>query len=64
MEGDDVIAKARAVKMDVNLGGCDALMSEHLLDGAEIGAPFEQMGGEGVAEGMGRNIFSYPCGRG
>ena len=34
-------------------------MAEHLLDGAEVGAAFEQVGGEGVAEGVGRYFGRY-----
>lgn len=32
-------------------------MAKHLLDGAQIGAPLEQMGGETVAQGVWRNVF-------
>lgn len=33
----------------VDLGGSQLDMAQQLLDGGQIGAPFEQVGGEGVA---------------
>lgn len=36
-------------------------MAEHLLDGAQVGATFEQMGGERVAQGVRRYVFAYAC---
>lgn len=38
--------------MGVDLGGEDALVAEHLLDGAEVGSVLDEVGGEGVAESM------------
>ena len=54
MMGEDLLAQPRAVEVQVYLGGRDAFMAEHLLDGAQVGSPFEQMGGERVAQGVGR----------
>jgi hypothetical protein len=44
----------RAVLEDVgvDLGGSDAAVAEELLDGSDVGAVFEQVGGERVAQGM------------
>jgi hypothetical protein len=39
--------------MGVDHGGFDIFVSEEFLDGADIVASFEQMGSEGVAEGVG-----------
>src|SRR6185295_8149704 len=36
--------------MAVHLGGREGRVAEQLLDGAEVGAAFEQMCGEGVAK--------------
>ncbi len=36
--------------MYVNLGGGYAFVAEHLLDSAQIGAPFKQMGGKGMSQ--------------
>lgn len=55
MVGEDVGAQGRGVEMEIDLGGGDGFMAEHLLDGTQIGSPLEQMGGKGVAQSMGRN---------
>jgi len=34
--------------MSVDLGGARALVAEELLDDAEVGAAFQEMGGEAV----------------
>ena len=48
----DFLAQMAAVQMHVDFGGADVFVAEHGLDGAEVGTPFEQMGGEGVTEGV------------
>ena len=48
MVGEDVGAEGGGVEVDIDLGGGYRFMTEHLLDGAEIGSAFEQMGGERV----------------
>ena len=50
--GKDFVAQARAVDVDVDLGGGDALVPQHLLDGAQVGTTLEQMGGKTVAQGV------------
>ena len=35
-------------------------MAQHLLDGAQIRPVLQQMGGKGVAEGMGRDVLFDP----
>ena len=37
-------------ELGVALGGGEALVAEQFLDGAEVGAFFQQMGAEGVAQ--------------
>ena len=39
-------------ELGVALGGGEALVAEHLLDGAQVGAFFEHVGAEGVAQGV------------
>ena len=39
----------------VNLGGRDVGVPQHLLDAPQIRAVIEEMGGEGVAQHMGRD---------
>ena len=43
---EDFVAQGAGVQVQVELGGGDALVAEHLLDGAQVGAALEQMGGE------------------
>ncbi len=38
--------------MGVDHGGADVFVAEELLDGANVVAGFEEMGGKAVAEGM------------
>lgn len=57
MEGEDVLAERRAVEMDIDLRGRDAFMAQHLLDGTEVGASFKKVGGERVAQCVGRYVF-------
>lgn len=46
-------AEAAAGEVGVDLGGGEAGVAEQFLDGAQVGARFEQVGGEGVPEGVG-----------
>ena len=41
--GEDFVAEDGAVEVEVDFGGLDAFVTEHLLDGAQIGAAFEQV---------------------
>lgn len=61
---EDFLAEAGVVDVDVDFGCGDAFVAEHLLDSSQVGSPFEQMCGEGVAQGMGRYGFAYACGFG
>ena len=43
------------VKMGIDLGCGNTFVSEHFLDGPEVCAPFHQVGGKRMPEGMGRD---------
>ncbi len=45
------------IHMRIDLRRGDVHMAEHFLYGSEVGAAFEEVGGEGVAEGMGTDFF-------
>jgi len=47
------IQELMKVKMGVFLRGRQAFMAEEFLDGPEVGAPPEEVGGERMAQGMG-----------
>ena len=44
--------------MGIDLGGGEVGMAEHDLHTAQVGAVFQQMGGKGVPEGMGRDTLA------
>lgn len=46
---DDLLAQHLPVDVGVDLGGGDGFVSQHALDGSQIGSALEQMCGEGVA---------------
>ena len=56
------LAKAFGVDMAVHLRGGEGGVAEELLDGAEVGAAFEQMRREGVTKAM--RIWQEPTQRG
>ena len=41
--------------MGIDFGSTDAFVSQHSLDGAQIGSTLQQVGGKAVSEGVGRN---------
>lgn len=41
----------------VDLSGGDVGVAEHGLDGTEVGAVHKEVGGEAVAEGVGRDVL-------
>ncbi len=45
------------VDVGVDLGGEDGFVTEHFLDDAEVRPTFDEVGGEGVAEGVGGNFL-------
>ena len=54
VEYEDALLPFSGVDVGVDFGGENALVSEHLLDGPQVGSVLDQMCGEGVAEGVGR----------
>jgi hypothetical protein len=46
-------AEAAAGEVGVDLGGGEAGVAEEFLDGAQVGAGLQQVGGEGVTQGVG-----------
>ena len=46
--------------MGVDFGGANAFMTQHALDGTQVGSAFQQVGGEGVAEGVRADGFLEP----
>ena len=50
-------AEARGVDVGVALGGRQAGVAQQLLDGAQIAAGAQQVGGEGMAQRMRRHAF-------
>ena len=48
--------------VDVAGGGAETTMAEQDLDGPQVGAGLEQMGGETVAQGMGRDVLAHTGG--
>ena len=49
---DECGAEEFSVDVGVDFGGSDGFVAEHFLDGPEVGTAFDEVGGEGVAEGM------------
>ena len=47
--------------MGVDHGGFDVLVTEKFLDGADIVSALEEVGGEGVAEGVGGDSLVHFC---
>ena len=45
------------VDVCINFRSGDGLVSQHTLDGPQIGSAFQQVGGEGVAEGVRTDSF-------
>ena len=41
----------------VYLGGRDVRVAQHLLDGTQVRTVLQQVGGEGVAQGVGRDVL-------
>ena len=52
VEGAYHAASATVEDVDVDHGGFDVFVAEEFLDGADVAAALEEVGDEGVAEGM------------
>lgn len=64
MIAHDGFAQKIGIQVGVNLSGEDRLVAEHLLYGAEIRAALNEVGSEGMAEGVRAYIFLDACLRG
>ena len=60
MVGEDLVAQAGAVNVDIDFGSGDALMTQHLLDGSQVGSALEQMGGKAVAQRVWADDLAHP----
>ena len=58
---EDFFAQARAVDVDVDFGGGNALVSKHLLDGTKVGSAFKQVCRKGVSQCV-RADFAFDAG--
>ena len=54
---NDLTSQHIPVDMGVDFSGRNRLVSQHTLDGAEVGTSFQQVGGEGMAEGVRTDVF-------
>src|SRR5262245_46768476 len=60
MQLDDLF-EAGGVHVSVDLGGRDIGVAKESLHRPQVGPPLEKVGGKGVAQGMGREMFLGPC---
>ena len=44
-------------QVGVDLGGRNVRVAQHLLDGTQVRTVLQQVGGEGVAQGVGRDVL-------
>src|SRR5438128_8775656 len=58
MAATEDAAEPLLIDMGVDLGGCDARVTQHLLDRAQIGPAAQQMSGEGMPQHVGRHILA------
>ena len=57
---EDFFAQARAVDVEVDFGGGNVFVPQHLLDCTQIGTAFEQVSGKRVAQRVWADGFAYP----
>ena len=50
-----------SIQVHVDLGGGDAFVAQHLLNGPEVGPMFQEMGGEGMSEGVRADLLTDPA---
>ena len=62
--GQEFLPQAGAVEMNVDFGGLERFVAEQFLNHPQRGSPFEEMGGEAMAQRMRRYGLQYSgCGR-
>ena len=59
MIGQNLFAQHLPIHLRVDLGSRDLLMSQHHLDGSQIGPALQQVGRKRVAESMGRYLLLH-----
>lgn len=57
----DYLCQIACVNMGINFSGSNALMTQHLLNGPEVGTVFKEMGSETVPEGVWAYRFFDSC---
>ena len=59
------LPQTATVEVRVDFRGTDTLMSQHALDGPQVGSSFQQVGGKWVAEGVWADDLFQPdlCGQ-
>ena len=50
-----------AVKMGINFGGGNGLMTQHFLYSPQIGSALNEVSSEGVPKGVRTHFFVQPC---
>ncbi len=58
---EKLLPEVGAVEMEIKLGRGYRLMAKHFLYGAQVGSPFEKMGGKRVAESVGADLLAIPA---
>ena len=51
----NLIPKKAAINVGIDFGCTDAFVSQHGLNGAQVGSALQQVGGKTVSEGVGRD---------
>ena len=54
-------SQGSGVDMGINLGGADAFVSQHGLDGTQVGPSLEQGGGKGWRKVCGEMVLVMPA---
>ena len=55
----NLISKKAAINVGIDFGCTDTFVSQHSLDGAQVGSALQQVGGKAVSEGVGRDYLLY-----
>ena len=55
----NLIPKKAAINVGIDFGCTDAFVSQHGLNGAQIGSALQQVGGKAVSESVGRDGLLY-----
>ena len=58
---DDFCAQHRAVDMGIDLGSGDGFMSQHGLNGTQVGSSLQQVGGKRMTERVRTNGLLDAC---